>query len=144
MNFQDLNAKLKAIEQGASLEECGGPMGMGSMKQPDSVSMNVTMNGSGAGGIKDLLGIIRHIEGGEPGHNHHDADDVLVGIGAEEGFDNEPDTKVAGIDAVIPTGDDLASKGAEAEKVNGGGNPMGIDESLVQRLSSLYNEVKSR
>lgn len=144
MNFQDLNAKLKAIEEN-TVEECGGMMSPVGQQQ-DSVTMNVTMNGSGAGGIKDLLGIIRNIESGVGhGHtDHHDADDVLVGIGAEESFDNEPDAQVAGIDAVTPTGDDMHSKGAEAEKVNGGGNPFNVDESLIQKLSDLYNEVKGR
>lgn len=147
MNFYDLNAKLKSIEESAinsSIDECGCDSPMSAPKQQDNVTMNLTMNGTGAGGIKDLLDVIRHIESGAPSHGHHDADDVLVGIGAEEGFDNEPNPQVASANAVTPTGDDLSSKGAEAEKVNGGGNPFNVDESLVNRLANLYNEVKSR
>lgn len=123
-------------------EECGMMPPMGSMapKQPDNVTMNVSMNGSGSGGIKDLLDILRNIEN-EP--SAKDADSILVGM---EEFANQPDEKVAGIDAVTPTGDDLFSKGAEAEKVNGGGNPMqpGVSESLIAQLNSLYQEVKLR
>lgn len=120
------------------MDECGG-MAMpvaASPKQSDSVNMNVSMNGSGAGGIKDLLDILRNLE------QTSDADkDVVIGM---EEFANEPEEKIAGVDAVTPTGDDLLSKGMEAPKVNGGGNPLGVSESLVSRLSDLYNEVKSR
>ena len=156
MNFKDLLEKMAEIDSAptedkylsqpvddleeAGVEECGGmmpPMGaMSAPKQADSVTMNVSMNGSGAGGIKDLLGILRNIESSEK------PNDIVVGMGEE--YANEPNPDEAGVDAVTPTGDDLFSKGKEAEKVNGGGNPMGVDESLVSRLSNLYQEVKSR
>ena len=149
MNFQDLYRKIQAIDEGTSIEECGGMMApMGAPKQSDSVTMNVSMNGSGAGGIKDLMNILKNIEqsGGD--------NDRLVGE-PESGVEKEPvmdddyandagNTVTLDIDAVTPTGDDMHSKGGEAEKVNGGGNPMGVDESLIQRLSNLYQEVKSR
>jgi hypothetical protein len=50
-----------------------------------------------------------------------------------------------GLDAVIPTGNDIHSKGKEAPKVNGGGNPFArmegtelraaIKAELAQRLA---------
>lgn len=52
----------------------------------------------------------------------------------------EPDEKYADISAVIPTGDDMHSKGGEAPKVNGGGNPM--QETLRAQLDSLYKTIK--
>jgi hypothetical protein len=58
-------------------------------------------------------------------------------------FANEPDEMYASAGAVTPTGDDLHSKGIEAPKVNGGGNPMAM-EGLISRLSDLYQDVKSR
>jgi len=124
--------------------ECGGMMSpMSSPKQSDSVTMNVSMNGSGAGGIKDLIGILRNIENGDSGK---DSKDVLVGLDATETFANEPNTSVAGIDAAHPKGDDISSHGGnEVDAVAGGGNPYtNVDESLVSRLADLYNEVKSR
>ncbi len=168
MNFYDLLAKIKTIEESGQgvmappsepeLPECGdGPMEpskmpndgelltgecggmMGAMsppKQSDSVTMNVSMNGSGAGGIKDLIDILRNIESSDS----KDSDDVLVGIGADETFDNEPNPQVADVAAVTPTGDDLFSKGKEAPKVNGGGNPM--RESLIAKLSEKYQAIK--
>lgn len=124
--------------------ECGdmGPQAS-APKQSDSVTMNVSMNGSGAGGIRDLMAILKNIEHGGASEPHHDAD-VLVGMGAEEGFQDAtttPHPQTAGVDAMTRTGDDLSSKGKEAVKVNGGGNPM--RESLVAKLSAMYEEVKN-
>ena len=149
MNFQDLYRKIQAIDEG-KIEECGmAPM---PPRQQDNVNMNVTMSGNGAGGIKDLLNILKNIEqSGEP----HSDDAVIIGntdvddVQAEldDSYENEPNTEVADIDAVTATGNDLHSKGDEAEKVNGGGNPWNqteVSESLVQKLSQHYQEVKDR
>jgi hypothetical protein len=134
-----------------TMDECGSMDMMPSkpiepVKQQDSVTMNVSMNGSGAGGIRDLMNILRNLESKpEPDFPSEPSISVIKKIdkkpilGAEE-FANSPDEKVAPMSAVIPTGDDLHSKGKEAPKVNGGGNPL----SLAARLESLYNEVKSR
>ncbi len=143
------------------IEECGMDMGpMSSMKQPDNVSMNVSMNGSGAGGIRDLLDTLRNIDdtsgGDDLGALIGKMDDpgmekpmdmkkpVIVGdnIPVDE-FANEPDEMYAPASAATPTGDDLHSKGAEFPKVNGGGNPMTM-EGLIQKLDSLYQDVKNR
>lgn len=172
MNFQDLYKKIAALDENLEstdtytkkdhdtemdetgmvsttdqplmdreVDECGGmmPGAMMSSSQPDSVSMTVNMSGSGKGGIRDLLNVLNNIEQGA-GH-----DDKAMVIGMEE-FANKPGEEVASLDAVTPAGDDLHSKGDEAEKVNGGGNPMqpGVSESLVAHLSNLYQEVKSR
>ena len=139
-----------------SMEECGMPgmtnmpsgmMGMGAPKQPDNVTMNISMNGSGAGGIRDLMDILRNLESG--GHDHADADAVLVGVGEEQGAGfgqatTKPDANTYDADIMTATGNDIHSKGEEAEKVNGGGNPMRVSESLVNRLTSMYQEVKGR
>lgn len=122
----------------------------GRSKQSDSVTMNVSMNGSGAGGIRDLMGILKNIEDGGSAEPHGDSDDEII-IGSPEGLDakmaeledsyeNEPHPATTGTN--ISTGNDLASKGAEAEKVNGGGNPFNVDESLVARLSQHYESIK--
>lgn len=176
MNFNDLYKKINDIDKGV-LAECGsmstppisgdsslmGECGMEMMpmhqapKQSDSVTMNISMNGSGAGGIRDLMAILRNIE--QPAaHSQDDAadklfggDDVEVAFGEEQvddgGFGSattEPAEEVAPMAAVTPTGNDMHSKGAEAEKVNGGGNPFNVSETLVQKLSAMYEEVKSR
>ncbi len=173
MNFQDLLQKMKDIDEGfesqdkymhadqdvaekmpaksnaetplmGDVEECGGMPSMGPMssmapKQQDNVTMNVSMNGSGAGGIRDLMSILKNIEQGGGDSEH----DMVVGL---EQMVNTPDEQTADIGAVIPTGDDLHSKGGEAPKVNGGGNPMqqGVSEGLLDQLNNLYQEVKLR
>jgi hypothetical protein len=119
------------------VEECGSmpmPSPMASTKQQDNVTMNLSMNGSGAGGIRDLMAILKNIEQGG------DKDSDMV-IGMEE-YANEPKEMTAGIDVVTPTGNDIHSKGIEAPKVNGGGNPM--QETLMAQLANLYQEVKLR
>ena len=160
MNFEELMKKMKAIDEGQIAEECGAmPIGIGGpMGQQDNVTMNVSMNGSGAGGIRDLMAILKNIENSE-----HDHGDVLVGepseqepiMGAivqsmghehdmgeeyENSVDGGSDPEVYGIDAVTQTGDDMHSKGLEAPPVNGGGNPM--QEALVSRLAQMYDEIK--
>ena len=172
MNFQDLLAKIKTIDESdnaatsptdsmlvgekniggdptddfisdvsvkdVATTECGSMPGsmpsQSPMKQQDNVTMNVSMNGSGAGGIRDLMGILKNIE-------QADSDKGNVVFGTEE-FANEPNEKVAPISAVTPTGNDMHSKGGEAPKVNGGGNPM--REALVQKLSAHYESIKER
>lgn len=134
------------------VDECGmGPMS-GPQDQQDNVNMSVNMSGSGSGGIRDLLDILRNIESSS---DDMGADDLGAMIGAMDKepiigskmavdeFANEPDEMYAPTSAVTPTGDDLHSKGGEAPKVNGGGNPMSM-ESLISRLSNHYNDVKSR
>ncbi len=171
MNFQELLQKISALDtpviETPVKEEAVAECGMGPMdppKQQDNVTMSVNMNGSGEGGIRDLLNILRNIEqgsenpdldslnkmighmGGEPNDGPETGKVAIVGddIPVEE-FANEPDEMYASVGDVIPTGNDMHSKGAEAEKVNGGGNPMGVDEeALLARLSSLYESIKSR
>ena len=144
--------KTKAVN-----EECGDmPMGMMGMSshqgQQDSVTMNISMNGSGAGGIRDLMSILRDIEGSDNADVHsHDVSKLFGGDDIEVAFDEEmdggfgsattaPNTATAGIDAVTATGNDIHSKGIEAPKVNGGGNPM--HEALTSRLYRMYQTIK--
>jgi hypothetical protein len=134
----------------STVEECGDmPMmasmgGMGaSPSQQDNVSMNVSLNGSGSGGIKDLMNILKGIEDNADGDVEvaiagSDVDDLENAF--DEEFANSPDEQVQPVDAVLPTGDDLHGQGAEAPKVNGGGNPM--QETLKLQLSRLYTEIQ--
>lgn len=154
MNFTDLVAKMKQID------ECGEMMPV-TPKQPDNVTMNVTA--SGAGGIKDLIALLKQIDqDGNPddtvlidkephqvGHEEPIMGAIVSsmehGIADEEYANAAPGASgptTKGIDAVTQTGDDLASKGKEALKRNGGGNPM--QEALIDRLAAMYEEVKAK
>ena len=150
------------------VEECGMdmPMPMSSPKQQDNVTMNISMNGSGAGGIRDLMNLLRDLEdgpddGGMDGEmgviidkmagDDGDSEMPLLGMDEAEagGFDQAsttPDPQTAPLGSAFPAGNDIHSHGGnERPKVNGGGNPYAMTaESLIPRLANLYQEVKSR
>ena len=177
MNFQDLMSKLRTIDEG-TVAECGD-MGPTAPKQPDNVTMNVTINGSGKGGIRDLMDILKDIESGkephdahalfgEP-HSDHEKEEPIMGdcvdqIASEENEiampaeeeviaseewenaapgDEGPETK--GVDAVLPTGNDLfANAGDNRQRKYDLPTARPVKESLVNRLSEMYKEVKTR
>jgi len=215
MNFQNLLNKIDALDQGTSVlkeqtnknvvltsnpdlnaikqlsglnenavAECG--MMPSPMQHGTPVSMNVSLNASGADNIRDLLDLISNKAGelgagpvggpigailsvksdnnagpamdldgdrelDEPGemHRHDEPELELDETGEDGGFQTattEPNEEYAGVQAVIPKGNDLSSKGGnEVEKVNGGGNPYAVTtESLKAQLSNLYQEVRLR
>lgn len=168
--YRDLVAKLEAIqnrektveeshmdpvqEKDVPVEECGMPGMdnmphgmMGAPKQQDNVTMNVSMNGSGAGGIRDLMGILKNIE---QGGAEQDSDAVLVGMKADEAqsefgdVDTTPNPETHGVDAVTATGDDLHSKGDMGHRGVSVSGSNGLAETLLGQLSQLYQEVKLR
>jgi hypothetical protein len=182
MNFKELAERLRGIEENATsgatsaggiattpiakeetVDECGG-MEVMPRGQQDTVTMNISMNGNGAGGIKDLMDIIRNIENASQDSGEQDNVDIVLGkedmlahpdqggAGAsDEGIEDESFGNSAhgasgqhtyDIDAVTATGDDMHSKGGGALKHNGGENPM--HEGLLAQLAGLYQEVKLR
>ena len=201
MNFQELLSKIKAIDENtdgidsttelvaepstaelsmntptADVGECGEmPISIGrseAPKQSDSVTMNVSMNGSGAGGIKDLMSILRSIEQGDNANPHsQDVSQLFVEPGHEEPImgnmvntmdrdmeevsdssegktwgnstHDDAGAHTSGVSAVTASGDDLnRSKAQYPRAANPSANP--IQEGLVERLQNLYNEIKTR
>ena len=155
-NFMSLYKQIRAIDEGQmpdEMEECGDMMSLPMPTehgQSDSVTMSVSMNGSGDGGIRDLMNILKGIENvGEP-HADHDATDVVFGGEMEpemEAFANS----MAGASekayfpqsAVTDIGSNDGRGDHEVRKANGGGNPYTqVGEELVNRLSNLYQEIK--
>ena len=157
------------------VEECGpmGPSGMMGMRdqQPDNVSMNLSMNGQGPGGIRDLLDILKDIgdtssaepDAGpdssgdleldirsmshphdEPSHGEEE-DGLVFGNDMEEEYANVPNEMYATIDDVTNMGSNDGRGDNERPKVNGGGNPYAVtSEGIKRQLQNLYYEVKSR
>ena len=148
------------------VDECGMDMpSMGAPKQQDNVTMNISMNGSGSGGIRDLMNILRDLEDG-PGDGGMD-DEMGVIIDKMAGDDHDHEVPLIGMDEAEAGGFDQASttpdetyKDTEymtkdlSGGINGpktmykhsyrqGDNPMAM-ETLTNRLSNLYQEVKSR
>lgn len=142
MGEEDPESNLGMLDKDEPVDECGSMMPgsmMSAPKQQDSVSMTVNMSGSGKGGIRDLLDVLKNIEHGSSG-------DKAMVIGMEE-YANEPDEKVADVDSVIPVGQDLHSnQGDHRDDRQAGPLPVGrpMDEGLVAHLSNLYQEIKSR
>ncbi len=173
MNFQDLLEKMKALDEAPAasdegisatspkdvplmgeegMEECGGMPSMSmpheAPKQADNVTMNVSMNGQGSGGIKDLINILRNIESSDSVVNK-DADDMLVGMdeeGVEAGFgstDTKPEPQVSPVSAVLKKGQDMHANTGDS-RPRQAGLPRAKMEGLVSHLSSLYQEIKER
>jgi hypothetical protein len=153
--FAALYKQIKSIDENADVEECGMmPIVAGQSGQSDSVNMNVSLNASGGGGIRELMNVLKNIDDvAAPQHGDSDGhEDPMFGDSFEEEFGNSmaghggPTT--APVSAVLPTGDDMHSKGIEAKKVNGGGNPLArkssMEESIVDQLQNLYTKIKNR
>ncbi len=168
MNKDDDEAKesldILADELEQDMDECGmspmSSMPSPMSKQQDNVSMNLSMNGSGSGGIRDLMNILRNIEKGADDHGHGDMPDMPGMLGRSSDDDpepmklimkkepvlgdeyaNSPDELVAPMSAAIPGGDDLHKPKGAYPKAAGGDNPMAL-ENLKNRLSSLYEKYK--
>jgi hypothetical protein len=161
MNFQDLFKKIAELDKSVSEEQttekpvdenlaggCGMPTPSitDPSKQQDSVTMSVSMNGSGSGGIADLLSVLKKIEDG--GSDTPDEMDVMIKkepgfdnfIGKEE-FANEPDEVYKDMDTVInPPSNGINKPTGAYPAAAGGDNPMNIKP----RLESLYNQIKNR
>lgn len=154
MGKQDESLDQLADEVQQEMDECGmGPMSMPSMnKQQDNVSMNVSMNGSGSGGIRDLMDILRNLEKGDIGHDDHSGDDeIMPGISIVkkepmigDEYANAPDVELGADNFPIDTGNDLhRPKDSFSDKPYRGDNPMAL-ESLKNRLNVLYNDIKNQ
>jgi hypothetical protein len=181
MNFQDLFNKIKAIDEGTSVEECGMPgapapalkaapgdeilagehmidlpgdiMHPPTPKQSDSVTMNVSLNGSGAGGIRDLMNVLKDIQDGPEHEEPHDhAPEIDLAFGEEQG-EGQPDGKfttatttpnpqVGGVEMVTPTGNDLASNNGDHRNRQAGLPHAQMAEGLVSRLQAHYASIK--
>jgi len=154
MDKKDESLDQLADEVEQEMDECGmGPMSMPSMnKQTDNVSMNLSMNGSGSGGIRDLMNILRNLDQDNGDHDHDDAGDkIMPGISIMkkepmlgDEYANTPEVQIGQDNFPIDHGDDLHKpKSSYSDKPYRGDNPMAL-ENIKQRLSSLYDDIKSQ
>ena len=153
----ELTSKDQLLVGEENVEECGlpgmsnMPTGMmGTPKQQDNVTMNISMNGTGAGGIRDLMGILKNIEhGGKEPAQHAHGDEIVIGMGEEQvtgGFDSattEPSPETKPTSAVLPKGPDIHGNMGD-HRPRQAGLPHAQMENLVSHLSTLYQEVKGR
>ena len=93
MNFTELYKKISLIEQGvpATITECpcmDGPTNI-PQKQEDNVNMNISINGQGSGGIRDLMDILRNIDKADGSEPSHDVQALAIGE-PQDGPEIEP------------------------------------------------------
>ena len=155
MNFNELYRKIAAIDKQPTsdiAETCGmSPMSspMSSpMPQQDNVNMNVNMSGSGAGGIRDLMAILKNIEDGDQQASPSIAGGLEISgdmdstgggelaqmlrlTGQDDGSDNMSDKEM------IP-GNDNSSDGPELDDEP---EDEFKDESFVNEPDENYNDV---
>lgn len=155
MSKKDESLDILADELEQDMDECGmGPMSMPSMnKQQDNVSMNVSMNGSGSGGIRDLMNILRNLEKNDDdkiGNNHDDTMDMpgMMVMKKEpvlgDEYANSPDVQLGQDNFPIDHGNDLHKpKASYSDKPYRGDNPMAL-ESYKTKLHAMYEEIKHR
>jgi len=125
------------------VEECG-PMGSPG-SQPDNVSMNVSLNGSGAGGIRDLMNVLRSIEHGDGSDSGNDiSDKIALKLNSEnESFDNEPNPSYK--DTTYMTRDlagGLNKEHRQYKREYPGDNPMTV-KKLEHKLGQMYESFKN-
>jgi hypothetical protein len=178
MNFHELTQRLRIIENG-EMAECmpmplPAPMHSEPPKQQDNVTMNVSMNGSGAGGIKDLMNILRNIEhGGLSQQDDSDKDtmytephhlgtvDAIFGdadmdeggqdvVGAEVDDDKDQEEYANRPDRTTYNIDRITPTGddmhskGDIKRLKVQGGENPIQEGLVEKLANLYTEIKLR
>lgn len=136
--------------------ECGPDMP--SSGQQDNVSMNVNMSGSGSGGIRDLINILKNIEGehgggddlgdliGKMDHPHDDDHGdmsrekaVVIGdnIPVDE-YANEPDETTMPLPMA---GNDLHKPHGNYPATQPGDNPMAVAR-IRETLEKLYQKYQ--
>ena len=152
------------------VDECGmmGDIGAATApKQQDSVSMNVSMNGSGAGGIRDLLNVLKDIQNGPS--DKMSGDDMDMGPDMDSDTAAGPDVllkknidsmaqaidddfgnsaigdegpKMGGVDMVTHDGDDLHKQKGAYPKASGGDNAMRLKDGATYKLPPGDIKVK--
>jgi hypothetical protein len=133
----------KAIKKAKSMkesvvDECGMP-GMGGMpggmmgnRQPDSVNMNVSLNAAGAGGIRDLMSILKDLDGEEGGDDMGGAIAIDMDHGPEMGHDEMP-AVMKSIDHDEMGDDEMGPEEPEIE----------IDDSFANAPDEMYADPEA-
>ena len=145
-------AKQKADRAAAALglNECGDMMPH-SPPQQDNVDMNVTLHGSGSGGIRDLMSILRDLEGKDSNGSmtvdpHADDLEIMVGDMEEEYGNSAPDAsgpQTASIQDVTNVG--TTTNGGDPKPRQAGlpqANAHSMHETVKSRLQQQYDSIK--
>lgn len=115
-------------------------------QQPDTVSMNLSINGSGSGGIRDLLDILKNAGISSPQNKA-----VMIGSEVDESniddelwANSDENAEINDIQSVIPTGNDLASNLGDSRPRKMDIPRARMNEQLIAKLSNHYSSIKNR
>ena len=142
----------RAVRAAPLLKECG-EMAVGAPQQTNSSTVNISFNGSGTQGIRDIMNVLRDIEdemqqASDSSNDDHEGmempivikphDEEPEGDEFEEDYANSPDEEYHDVDDVInPPSNDLNSPHKSYKH-----NPLGGDnkmaEGIAQRLLAQY------
>ena len=142
--------KAAGLMESINMEECGDMMPH-SPAQPDNVDMNVTLHGSGPGGIRDLMSILRDLEGKDSNgamtvDPHADDLEIMVGDMEEEYGNSAPGAtgpQTASVQAVTNVGSPINggdSRPRQAGLPQGHAHPM--HETVKSKLQQQYDTIK--
>lgn len=106
--------------------------------EPASDGMGPPEMKTGTDSMRSVIDKLNSVDDEEPEDQEGSEDDEDKEKVDE--YDNEPDPQSSGYGSMTPTGNDMHSKGAEAPKVNGGGNPM--QKTMEQIEKDLFMDYR--
>lgn len=169
--IQRRKQQLADLEE-ATVDECGMPgLSAEPPRQQDNVTMNVSMNGSGSGGIRDLLNVLKDIQDGPDDDNNSSIDDLEHGINSMKSSSNDDDVlmrkeihsmsdlldadtgfgnsvagdtgpKTSPISSVMQSGNDLHKSKGAYPRANGGDNAMKLKDGATYKLPTHDIKIK--
>lgn len=146
---------LESIRRAAPvITECG-EMAVGAPQQTNSSTVNISFNGSGPQGIRDIMNVLRDIEdemqqSSDSSNDDHEGmempivikphDEEPEGDEFEEDYANSPDEEYHDVDDVInPPSNDLNSPHKSYKH-----NPLGGDNKMAESLSAKLQEAMKK
>lgn len=149
--YRTSHERAKKLAESQKMAECyDQAMGQAEQESGVNISSNLDTNSgsksltiSARGHAAEELAQILKLSGLMTPKDMHAEHEPEVAVVAQEEYANEPQPQTQGIGAQLEQGTDMHSKGREALKVNGGGNPMMEDRELALLESRLMKELES-
>lgn len=129
----EVDGKKYKVNESAELTECGMDMAAPAAEvtisgSPDAINAMLKLAGMQQLAVQPPMAAM--------------APEAVPEAEVEEEYANEPDEEYMGIDAVIPSGDDLHKEKGAYPAAAGGDNPMAIDEEMWAAYQALKQELQ--
>lgn len=128
----EVDGKKYKVNESVDLAECGEPM-------MPAGEITITGTPDALAGMLKLAGV-QSMAMQTPAMPA--MEEVPVDAPVEEEYANEPDEEIQGIEAAIPSGDDLHKEKGAYPATAGGDNPMAIDEEMWAAYQALKSELQ--